>query len=517
MSQKFTSTIAGASIFISILGLLSRGLGFIREMIFANNFGLETEFDLYLVGAVLPITINTVILYIGQNYFIPEFQKINPAHQQQAQKYFKHSILFFTASGLILAILLFLASEMIVDFYMQSAGHSSKETAILVFKIFLITIPFSAAVSVLSALMQSLYEFKHPAISILFFNISIIILLLFLSDRFGVYIIPIGYVVGTLLQFIYLIFKSRKFLKFDFRINIEELNNSKSILSSSIVIIILIESIGQMYSIFDRYFLGYISPGGIASLNYALIIFLLPISIFSVSLATVVFPKITQAIVNSSKNDLQRIYNESISINILIFMPFTFLLFYFGETIIKIAFERGKFLGASTTITYNVLKCYSISLIFYSVYTVLNKMFYSLNLVKLLLVVTIMGIILKMIFNFLLVEQYQQYGLAISTSISFIFFFSVSYLLINRKLEVSDKTLFIKEFCFYFINSCVCLLFIKIIANVLPDNKMITELMIIAFFIILYLLNLILIKHKVIVILNQVFPKLNLNSLFRTS
>ncbi len=76
MKQKFTSTIAGASIFISVIGLLSRGLGFIREMIFANNFGLETEFDLYLVGAVLPITINTIILYIGQNYFIPEFQKI---------------------------------------------------------------------------------------------------------------------------------------------------------------------------------------------------------------------------------------------------------------------------------------------------------------------------------------------------------------------------------------------------------------------------------------------------------
>ena len=56
MSQKFTSTIAGASIFISLIGVLSRGFGFIREMIFANNFGLETDFDLYLVGAVLVVS-----------------------------------------------------------------------------------------------------------------------------------------------------------------------------------------------------------------------------------------------------------------------------------------------------------------------------------------------------------------------------------------------------------------------------------------------------------------------------
>lgn len=517
MSQKFTSTIAGASIFISLLGLLSRGLGFIREMIFANNFGLETEFDIYLVGAVLPITINTVILYIGQNFFIPEFQKINSSNPEEAQKYFKQSFITFVASGTFISLLLYFTGDFIINFYMHSASSASRETATQIFNIFLLTIPFSAGISILSALLQTVYEFKYPAISVLYLNISIIIMIFTFTDKIGIFVIPIGYLIGTFLQFFYLQFKSRKYYKLNLIPHLRQFYILKSIIGSSLLIILLIESIGQLYSIFDRYFLGHISPGGIASLNYAYIIFLLPISIFSVSLATVVFPKITQAIVNSSKNDLQRIYNESISINILIFMPFTFLLFYFGETIIKIAFERGKFLGESTTITYNALKCYSISLIFYSVYSVLNKMFYSLNLAKLLLVVTIVGIILKLIFNFLLVEQYQQYGLAISTSISFIFFFSVSYLVINRKLEVSDKTLFIKEFCFYFINCCVCLLFIKIIANVLPVSNMITELLIIAFFIILYLLNLILIKHKVIVILNQVFPKLNLNSLIRTS
>jgi putative peptidoglycan lipid II flippase len=102
MSQKFTSTIAGASIFISVLGLFSRGLGFIREMIFANNFGLETEFDIYLVGAVLPITINNILLFIGQNYFVPEFQRINSSDTDAAQKYFKQSFISFTGIGIIM-------------------------------------------------------------------------------------------------------------------------------------------------------------------------------------------------------------------------------------------------------------------------------------------------------------------------------------------------------------------------------------------------------------------------------
>jgi len=172
MNKKFTSTIAGASIFISILGLLSRGLGFIREMIFANNFGLEKEFDLYLVGAVLPISINSVILYIGQNHFVPGFQKLNSSDSESAQKYYKQSFILFFGAGIIIALLLLLTSDLIINFYMNLAPPESKKIASAIYKVFLFTIPFSAGISIFSALLQSVYEFKFPAISILFLTQS---------------------------------------------------------------------------------------------------------------------------------------------------------------------------------------------------------------------------------------------------------------------------------------------------------------------------------------------------------
>ncbi len=202
MKQKFTSTIAGASIFISIIGLLSRGLGFIREMIFANNFGLGTEFDLYLVGAVLPITINSIILYIGQNYFVPGFQKLNSSKSEAAQKYYKQSFIVFVGVGLLISIILFLASDIIIDFYMHLAPTESKGTATIIFRFFLLTIPFSAAISIFSALLQAVYEFKYPAISILFLNISIISIIFLFTDNIGIYVIPVGYLLGTFYNFV---------------------------------------------------------------------------------------------------------------------------------------------------------------------------------------------------------------------------------------------------------------------------------------------------------------------------
>ena len=509
MSKKFTSTIVGASIFISVVGLFSRGLGFIREMIFANNFGLEKEFDLYLVGAVLPITINTIILYIGQNFLVPGFQKLNSTDINSAKKFYKQSFVIFFGAGIILAFVLFLASNLIINYYMGAAPSESKAIAENIFKLFLVTIPFAAGVSIFSALLQALYEFKFPAISILFLNVSIIILLVMFSDSLGVYVIPLGYIAGTIFQFIYLMSKSFKFSGLDLKFSFSKITKLKTVISSSLFIIIIIESIGQLYSIFDRYFYQEISAGGIASLNYAYILYYLPISILSISLATAIFPKITEAIVNSNRAGIENIYNGSLSLNIVIFIPVTFLLFYFGDTFLKVAFERGKFLKEDTAMTFGVLKYYSFSLIFYASYSVLNKIFYSLNFIKILLLLTVGGIFLKLFTNLLLVEKFQQDGLAASTSISYIFFFVASYLILNYKLGIKDKFVFTKEFFYSLLNAGLTLLVVKLVSVFFVAGNLYQNFILIFLFVLIYLLNLYLLDHKSISTLNILYRRIN--------
>ena len=511
MNQKFTSTIAGASIFISVLGLISRGLGFFREIIFANNFGLENNFDLYLVGAVIPITINNIVLFIGQNFFIPGFQKINSLDTVASEKYFRKSFIIFFTVGILIAILIFLSSDFIINYYMQSASILNKQIASQILKIFLLTIPFSAGISILSALLQTVYEFKYPAISILFLNLSIIIFLLLFTDKFGIYIIPVGYTVGTLLQFVYLIIKSRKFVTLKLIERKSDFKLTKSFLGSSLLIIVLIESISQLYSLFDRYFYTEVSTGGIASLNYGLMVWFLPISIFSISLATAVFPVMNRAINESVFDDIEKIYNESISMNTFIFLPVAFILFFYGDSLIRVMFERGRFVEESTSMTFGVLRFYSISLVFYSVYTVFNKLFYSLNQIKLLLWITIAGLILKMVFNFMLIGL-EQDGLALSTSISFIFFFLISYVLLNRKLKIKNRSVFAKDFILLFFNCTISLITINIITSIINFNGFLRDGILIIIFIIIYTISSILTGHNSVVISGRVLRNLNLGN-----
>jgi len=195
-------------------------------------------------------------------------------------------------------------------------------------------------------------------------------------------------------------------------------------------------------------------------------------------------------------------------------MPIAFVLFFYGDIIIRIFFERGKFVEESTAMTFGVLRIFSISLVFFSVYSVLNKIFYSLNETKLLLLITIAGLSIKLLFNFLFIDL-EQNGLALSTSLSYLFFFFASYIVLNYKLKIKDKSLFIKDFIVHFINCIICLISIKIISDIYQVSNIFEDVLTITFFLFIYLINLILIKHNALVISNRVIKRLNLNRLFR--
>ena len=186
----------------------------------------------------------------------------------------------------------------------------------------------------------------------------------------------------------------------------------------SLIWIFIIETIGQFYILADRSFLHQVEVGGIASINYASNIFSLPMQIFSIALTTAIFPKLSESYSQNTNDAFYNTLDKSIRIMIIIFLSITTIFFLFGEPIVRLFFERGKFRPEDTITTYNVLKILSISIVFYSVYAVLNKVFYTTNMLLSLMVITIFGIFIKIGFNIILVNKYAQYGLAMSTSIT---------------------------------------------------------------------------------------------------
>ena len=502
MKQKFTSTIAGASIFITAVLLIGRGLGLIREVIFANYFGLGAEYDLYLVATVLPVTINSIILYIAQNYFIPNYNSAKKNSENDAVEFTGSSVWLFLFGGLIISLILIVLSDTIFSVYLPDASVKSLESATSLFKIVLLGIPFFAASSVFSAYLQARFEFRLPSLSQLLLNIALIVLVLAFHSSMGVTAIAIGYVIGIILQFSLLIYFVQKEVNL-FQLKFFTKKKYWQFVSGSLILIVVIESLSQLFMFSDRYFYNSVEPGGIAALNYAIHLYLLPLSIISLAISTAIFPALSKSI-NEERDETEKHLNNFFSINIILFVPITIIILFFGDVIIRILYERGEFSAHDSEITFSVLKIYAYSLIFYSSYAVLNKLIYSKKLIGYLLLVAVMSISLKIILNFVFVDNLKQDGLALSTTLSFSSFFFLSFLVVIVRIKVQDKSYFFRELFWGLINGAVSILLSSWLTLLLfRDLSIASDIFQIVIFIIIYGLNSIISGHHSVTLLTN--------------
>lgn len=261
--------------------------------------------------------------------------------------------------------------------YQPEANEKYLQISINIFLISSITIPLSSIVAICISYLQANYDFKNPAIAQLFLNIVIIFMIVVLSNTFNIYAVPIGFVIGTFFQTIYLLRKTKINLLQIFNLNYTS-NSPMSNSLKSLIWIFIIETIGQFYILADRSFLHQVEVGGIASINYASNIFSLPMQIFSIALTTAIFPKLSESYSQNTNDAFYNTLDKSIRIMIIIFLSITTIFFLFGEPIVRLFFERGKFRPEDTITTYNVLKILSISIVFIQFMQFLTKCFIQL-------------------------------------------------------------------------------------------------------------------------------------------
>ncbi|NOX18459.1 MAG: oligosaccharide flippase family protein [Chlorobi bacterium] len=470
MNSKKTailSSVFGASLFLAAISVASKGIGFVREMIYAREFGLSEDYNVFLVAVTIPLIINTSIYFLSQNYFIPAVNKFKNENNENESSFFTSALLFFFLIGVGLALLLFLFSSSIIDWYFTTSPESVKEFAGKLFAVYLLTIPLTAAASIASAYLQSKNIFHHPAASQLLLNIVVVLLLIFFAGSYGVIIIPFAFVLATVVQLIYLFLFVRYNMHFAGRKKFSE--NIKFIFSKTLLFTLVAEILSLSFMFVDRYFLNFVNEGGIAALNYAYMIYLLPISIITMTLSTVLISKFSE----SYYNEIEEVFNEriktSMNVSIMIFIPIAAVLFLWGDVIVKILFQRGSFNAHDTEQTFQVLKIFALSIVFYSIYGIINKSLYSVNLLKQLVAITFVALVMKIALNNYFVAKYFESGLAASTIIVYSFMFFSAYYVLAYKLKMAKKSEWVKKSIFYLIAAIISGIIVYVFDTMLDE------------------------------------------------
>ncbi len=444
-------SLSKASLIVFLFGIGSKGLGFIREIVFAAKFGTGSDFDLYLAASVIPLILSVSFFYISQNFIIPLF-KFSKKSSADFEEIKTLNTLTITAAALSIVITLPLLfySDVLIEWYMGSGFVYDKSLAVQILRIYSLMLIPSVLVSVYSSFLMVNYDFKNSQFTQVIPSITIILASLFFAGSYGVIVIPVSFFAGTLIQLFFLV----ALIKPSFRLRFAPIRQITDSFGSIFLFTILIEVISQLYAIIDRSFIDKIPSGAISALSYSTNLFTLPITLVTTAITTAILPKVSDDYYDDSRAPLLQTVLSSLKMNNYIILAFTFVFLFYGDTVIKVLFERGQFDSSATSMTYGILIYQSAGLLLYALYSVLNRICYGMGKAKFLFYLTSFAIAVKWLLNFIFVDSLKQNGLALATSLTYSLFFVFTVLYVSRVLKynflkpiLKDAAVFI---CFYF-------------------------------------------------------------------
>jgi putative peptidoglycan lipid II flippase len=417
MLEKNSGSLMKASLILIFVTALSKLMGLIRELVIANQFGASRALDNYLLAFTIPTAIVSILMYAVPSLIIPRLAQVKV---KSGTKLFWQagSYLINIGSVLILCISIgsYLMAFKIIHMLAPAISEDDFVNSVRLLRILSIYLAFGGIFPVLKGILHTEKVFLLPGLVPLSVHITLIFSILLFSNEMGNRSMAYGLSGGAVIQFLIIYL-------YLFRRGLKPQINLKNIYFNSIhlsfFIIVIIEIIGQIFAIIDRYFASQIE-GIISALNYSMIVFMLPVSLFGLAIGAAIFPALSDFIAIGNWEKLKTLIRKSIILIAGIGLPIFIILFLFPELIISILFERGAFDSKATELTADALKSYSVGLIAVMMHTVFTKAYYSLGLEKVLLTVGGLSIMLKIYLSKILFKSLMHSGLALATSITFI-------------------------------------------------------------------------------------------------
>ncbi len=158
--------------------------------------------------------------------------------------------------------------------------------------------------------------------------------------------------------------------------------------------------------------------GGIAALDYAWTLTMLPLGLFAMAVATAVFPTLTREWAGNAPDEFSRILRGSLRVTQFLIVPSTVGLYVLAEPIVLALLARGAFGEAAVSMTVDALRLYALGLGGLAAVEVLTRGYYALLDTRTPLVVAAIAALANVALALFLREHLSFRGLALAVSLA---------------------------------------------------------------------------------------------------
>src|ERR687884_246093 len=378
--------LARSTAFFSVATGLSRVLGLVREVVAASYFGVSGAMSAFTIAFQVPNLMRALFAVSAlQGAFVPVFTELLERGERREA--------FRVASSLFLLICVILGSITIVFIVaakpimalVTPGFHDDPTLAHLTVSLSRILFPVVLLLALSGVVVGMLNSFEHfsvPALAPVAWNLvivgSLVGLTPLLSGDDKVYAYALGVLAGTVVQFVlplpWLRGRGGRFtLSFDWR-NPHVTRVLKLMLPVTIALGLI-----NFDNLINAIFGTLVNDQAPSAIDKAFRIYMLPQGLFSVAIATILFPTLSRFAARGAVDDLRRTMANGMRQICLTLIPSAAFMAVLAEPITRLIYQRGAFNTRATDLVAEAMVVWAFSLPAQGVSLLLSRTYFSLQ------------------------------------------------------------------------------------------------------------------------------------------